>query len=200
MNCFKFRNGWMLVGMMAFMPMMAQGQTHMGPIALKASVSGIVALSLAPTPPQHNLRIDPQGDLKTLTLNLSGSAADPVEIRVPILIRSNTSFNISALVQSQTLSSANFVVLDARPIGRFVATDAVASLQVKVQNAAPNSLPLNLSAPLSILSGPRVSIAGTLNSPDNALEVIILIAVKPDPGAASWALSLSLAGSGTDRF
>ena len=119
---------------------------------------------------------------------------------MPILIRSNTSFNISALVQSQTLSSANFVVLDARPIGRFVATDAVASLQVKVQNAAPNSLPLNLSAPLSILSGPRVSIAGTLNSPDNALEVIILIAVKPDPGAASWALSLSLAGSGTDRF
>jgi hypothetical protein len=59
---------------------------------------------------------------------------------------------------------------------------------------------LNLSAPLSILSGPRISLAGTLNSADNALEVIILIIVKPDTGATSWLMSLNLSGSAGDRF
>lgn len=209
MNCFKYR--WMMVGAMVFLPIVAQGQTHQGLVTIKAGVSEIVALSLGPTSPQRNLRIDAQGNQESLTLTLSGSATEVVEVRVPILIRSNTSYNISALVRSQTSTLANFVVLDARPIGRFVATDALANLKVApaldrrgtsvaVQKAAPNSSPLNLSAPLSILSGPRISLAGTLNSADNALEVIILIIVKPDTGATSWLMSLNLSGSAGDRF
>lgn len=211
MNSFKYRNCWMVVGVLAFLPIVVQGQTRLGSVTMKAGVSEIVALSVGPTLPQHNLRIDAQGDRSSLTLTLSGSATDVVEVRVPILIRSNSSYNISALVRSQAATLASFVVLDARPIGRFVATDALTNLNVareldrratngKGQTTAANSLPLDLSAPLTILIGPRVSLAGTLNSADNALEVIILIAVKPDAGATGWLTTVSLSGSPGDRF
>jgi hypothetical protein len=211
MNFFKHRNCWMVVGVLAFLPIVAQGQTRLGSVTMKAGVSEFVALSAGPTMPQHNLRIDAQADPGSLTLTLSGSATDVVEVRVPILIRSNSSYNVSALVRSQAATLASFVVLDARPIGRFVATDALTNLSVtreldrratngQGQTTAANSLPLNLSTPLSILSGPRVSLAGTLNSADNALEVIILIAVKPDAGATGWLTSVSLSGSPAHPF
>jgi hypothetical protein len=211
MNFFKHRNCWMVVGVLAFLPIVAQGQTRLGSVTMKAGVSEFVALSAGPTMPQHNLRIDAQGDPGSLTLTLSGSATDVVEVRVPILIRSNSSYNVSALVRSQAATLASFVVLDARPIGRFVATDALTNLNVtreldrratngQGQTTAANSLPLSLSTPLSILSGPRVSLAGTLNSADNALEVIILIAVKPDAGATGWLTSVSLSGSPAHPF
>lgn len=211
MNFLNCRNSWLVVGVMAFLPTMAQGQTRLGSVTMKASVSEIVAISLGPTLPPHHLRIDTQADRGTLTLALSGSGTDVIEARVPILIRSNTPFNISALVRSQTSTLVNFSVLEARPIGRFVAADAIANLNVaperdgratngKVQTTAPDLLPLNLSAPSSILSGPRVSLAGTLDSADNALEVIIIIGVKPDAGATMWQLNLSLSGSASVRL
>jgi hypothetical protein len=62
------------------------------------------------------------------------------------------------------------------------------------------SLPLNVSSPLEILSGPRISLSGTLNSADNALEVILLFTVKPDVGAENWFLRLTLSGSPANRL
>jgi hypothetical protein len=211
MNFFKHRNCWMVVGALAFLPIVAHSQTRLGSLTMKAGVGEFVALSPGSTLPKHNLRIDTPGDRSTLTLTVSGSTADAVEVRVPILIRSNSSYNISALVRSQAATLAGFVVVDARPIGRFVAGDAVTNLNVAPeldrratngtwQTTAANSLPLNLSAPLSILNGPRVSLAGTLNSADNALEVIILIAVKPDAGSTGWLTSISISGSPGERF
>lgn len=207
-NWLKYRNYWMVAGVMVFLPVMAQGQTGAGSVTVKANVSETVALSVSPNSPQDNVRIDAHNDLKALTLTLSGSGPDVVAVRVPILIRSNIGYVISTLVQSQAVTLANFAVLDARPTGRFVAPDAIANLNVaraldsRTTNGTiqPASLPLNLSAPLAILSGPRVSLAGTLNSADNALEVILLIVVKPDAGADSWLLRLTLSGSAGDRF
>ena len=204
LNCYY----WMVAGVMVFLPVMAQGQTGAGSVTMKANVSETVVLSVSPNSPQDNVRIDAHSDPKALTLTLSGSGPDVVAVRVPILIRSNIGYVISTLVQSQAVTLANFAVRDARRTGRFVAPDAIASLDVvpelegrtasgTIQTA---SLPLNLSSPLPIFSGPRVSLAGTLNSADNALEVTLLITVKPDAGADSWFLRLTLSGSADDRF
>ena len=207
-NWLKYRNYWMVAGVMVFLSVMAQGQTRLDSVTVKANVSETVALSVSPNSPQDNVRIEAHSDLKALTLTLSGSGPDVVAVRVPILIRSNTGYVISTLVQSQAVTLANFAVLDARPTGRFVAPDAIANLNVarELDSRTTNgtiqtaSLPLNLSSPLAILSGPRVSLAGTLNSADNALEVTLLITVKPDAGADSWLLRLTLSGSAGDRF
>ena len=208
MNWFKYRNYWMVAGVILVLPIMAQGQTSIGSVTMKANVSETVALSVSPNLLQNNVQVDGHSDVKSLTLTLSGSAHDVVSVRVPILIRSNTGYKVSALVQSQAATFANFVVLDAYPTGRFVAPESFANLHVARELDSRNksgtvqsaSLPLNNASPLAILSGPRVSLAGTLNSADNALEVILLIVVNPDAGVGVWFLRLTLSGSAGDRF
>ena len=208
MNWFKYRNYWMVAGVILVLPIMAQGQTSIGSVTMKANVSETVALSVSPNLLQNNVQVDGHSDVKSLTLTLSGSAHDVVSVRVPILIRSNTGYKVSALVQSQAATLANFVVLDAYPTGRFVAPESFANLHVARELDSRNkngtvqsaSLPLNNASPLAILSGPRVSLACTLNSADNALEVILLIVVNPDAGVGVWFLRLTLSGSAGDRF
>jgi len=207
-NWFKYRNYWMVAGVILVLPIMAQGQTSIGSVTMKASVSETVALSVSPNLLQNNVQVDGHSDVKSLMLTLSGSANDVVSFRVPILIRSNTRYKVSALVQSQAATLGNLAVLDAYPTGRFVAQDGFANLNVaqgldsrnKNEMVHTASIPLNLSSSLTILSGPRVSLAGTLNSADNALEVILFIVVKPDAGADRWFLRLTLSGSAGDRF
>ena len=208
MNWLKCLNFWLAVGVVLLLPFMALGQSRSAPVTINASVSETVALSVGQAFAENNVRIESHGAGKTLGLTLSGSSSDVVAVRVPILIRSNTGYGISALVQSQAATLVNFAVIGARPTGRFAAMDAVANLKVareldsrstngKIQTAF---IPLNLSSSFSILSGSRVSIAGTLSSIDNALEVTVLIAAKPEPGADEWTLHLILTASPGNDF
>jgi len=173
-----------------------------------ARVNETVSLSVGEAFTENNVRIESHATGKTLGLTLSGSSTDVVAVRLPILIRSNTSYGISALVRSRAATLANFAVIGARPTGRFAALDAVASLNVareldgrstngRIQNAF---MPLNLSSSFSILSGPRVSLAGTLTSIDNALEVTLLIAARPEANADEWTLHLILTASPGNDF
>ncbi len=45
------------------------------------------------------------------------------------------------------------------------------------------------SQPLLVLSGPRVSLGGTLNSPNNALQITVLIRLSPP--AQQWTAQLT---------
>lgn len=203
MNWLKCRNYWLASGVVLLLPFLALGQSHSAPITVNASVSETVALSVGQAFAENNVRIESHGAGKTLGLTLSGSSTDVMAVRVPILIRSNTSYRISALVQSQTATLVNFAVIGARPTGRFAAINAVASLDVarELDSRSTNGglqtafIPLNLSSSFSVLSGPRVSLAGTLNSMDNALEVTVLIAAKPEADAGEWTLHLILTAS-----
>ena len=190
--------------MILLLPFMARGQSHSALVTINASVSETVALSVGESFAENNVRIESHGAGKTLGLMLSGSSTEVVAVRVPILIRSNTVYGISALVQSQSATLVNFAVIGARPTGRFAAVDAVASLRVaqELDSRSTNGriqtafVPLNLSSSFSILSGPRrVSLAGTLSSMDNALEVTLLIAAKAEANAGEWTLNLILTAS-----
>jgi len=203
LNWLKCRNYWLAAGVVLLLPFMVRGQSHSAPVTINASVSETVALSVGQPFAENNVRIESHGAGKTLGLTLSGSSTDVMAVRVPILIRSNTSYRISALVQSQTATLVNFAVIGARSTGRFAAINAVASLDVarELDSLSPNGrmqtpfMPLNLSSSFSILSGLRVSLAGTLSSMDNALEVTVLIAAKPAAGADDWTLHLILTAS-----
>jgi hypothetical protein len=207
LNWLKCRNFWLAAGVVLLLPFMARGQSHSAPVTINARVSETVAISVGEAFAENNVRIESHGAGKTLGLTLSGSSTDVVAVRVPILIRSNTSYGISALVQSQAATLVNFAVIGARPTGRFAAMDAVASLNVarELDSRGTNGMiqtafmPLNLSSSFSILSGPRVSLAGTLSSIDNALEVTLLIAAKPEANADEWTLHLILTASPGDN-
>src|SRR5947207_7290960 len=157
---------------------MARGQSHSAPVTINASVSETVALSVGQAFAENNVRIESHGAGKTLGLTLSGSSTDVVAVRVPILIRSNTSYRISALMQSQAATLVNFAVIGARPTGRFAAINAVASLNVaqELDSRSPNdriqtpAMPLNLSSSFSMLSALRVALAGTTRAMSHALD------------------------------
>jgi len=138
---------------------------------MKATVSEIVVLSASPASAPSN----------TVSLVLSG---DDQVVRVPLLIRSNTGFKISATFESKTAVLSELSVDNVRPTGTLVSPQIVSALHLNPQ------LDPDTSQPLLVLSGPRISLGGTLNSPNNAMEVTLLIRLTPPAGR--WTAQLSL--------
>ena len=143
-------------------------EAQTGRVVLKATVSEVVTLSVAPTFSQSNVDVVSSGG-NTVRITLSGD--DPV-IRIPLLVRSNSSFKIS--VESQTAEVRQLLVTDVHPTGNLVSPQAVHGLNV------PRKSDLNL-----LVSGPRVSLGGTLNSPNNALQITLLIRLNSQPPRGS---------------
>jgi hypothetical protein len=148
-------------------------EAQTGRVALKATVSETVTLSVEPTFSQSNVGVESSGG-NTVRITLSGD--DPV-IRVPLLVRSNSSFKISA--ESQTAELSQLSIVDVHATGTLVSPEAVNELNI------PSAIDPNLVA-----SGPRVSLGGTLNSTDNALEITLHIRVKP-ASVGGWLAQLT---------
>jgi hypothetical protein len=121
--------------------------------------------------------------LSVTRITLSGDDAQPSVIRVPLLVRSNSSFKISAVFESQTAELSGLSVVDVHATGSLVSPQAVNAVDKKREGDV-------------VLRGPRISLGGTLNSPNNALQVTLLIRVKPQT-LSGWTGHLTLAGSPT---
>ena len=172
-----------LIGVVFLIPPSAETQTNRGSVTLTGTVSESVALSVAP----GLAAIDVVSSGNTVRLTLPGT---DVDVRVPLMVRSNTSFKISANVETTTTQLAQLSVIDVRATGRMASRQAVNELNVPQQfdlrragdNAAAMDLSaINVSQPFLLVSGPRVSLGGTLDSPQNALEITLLIRLKPQP-------------------
>ena len=152
------RHVLILLAVVFFVPASIAAQTA----TLSGSVSETVALSI-----------------KQITL--SGDDAQPSVIRVPLLVRSNSSFKISAVFESQTAELIELSVVDVHATGNLVSSHAVNAVDKRREGDV-------------VLSGPRISLGGTLNSPNNALQVTLLIRVKPLT-VSGWMGHLTLAGT-----
>jgi len=146
-----------LIAVGVFVPAGVKAQSS---VIMKATVSEVVAISVSPTSVPSN----------TVSLTLSGD--EPI-VRVPLLVRSNTSFKISAIFESRTAALSELSVEDVRVTGMLVSPQVVSALHLDPQ------LDPDTSQPLLVLSGPRVSLGGTLHSPNNALQVTVVIRWKP---------------------
>lgn len=135
-------------------------------VTLTARVSETVALSVAPN------SIGAVSDGNTVRVTLSGT--DSPIIRVPLIVRSNSGFKITLVFESQTAVLSEISVADVRATGRLVSPQIVNALHVKPQ------LNPDTSQPLIVVIGPRVSLGGTLNSPNNAVQITVLIRLKPE--------------------
>jgi len=145
-----------LLTLIAFGVLVPAGVKAQSSVIMKATVSETVTLSVSSTSTPSNI------------VNLTLSGAEPV-IRVPLLVRSNTSFKISAIFETKTAMLSELSVEDVRATGSLVSPQVVNAVRVN-----PHLDP-ELSQPLLVLTGPRVSLGGTLNSPNNALEITVLI-------------------------
>jgi len=152
-----------------------------GSVTLKGAVSETVALSVPSTFAHSGIDTNVVSSGSTVRVTLSGTEAKSPVIRVPLLVRSNSSFKISAAVESTTAELTYLSVIDVRATGSLVSPAAVSELQVSPQ--------LDL-----LLSGPRVSLGGTLDSPNNALQVTLFIRMKPWP-SRGWLVHLTFIGT-----
>jgi hypothetical protein len=122
-----------------------------------------------------------------------------------VQIRSNVSYLLAASATSSgTNSLRGLYVTGARATGRFVSVDAVAAINVaapfngmtiagRAQNASQNGL--SYSSPAMLLTGPRISTAGTFNSPHNAVEVLVLAEIEPPAESTSQSLELIISAA-----
>ena len=160
-----------LIAIVLLVPTGVESQT--GRVTLRATVSETVALSVLPSFTHgHDAVVVSSGNTVRVTLRSNNSDA-PV-IRVPLLVRSNSGFKISAAV-SEPASLAQLSITDVRATGRLVSPAAISGLKI------PEQPDLNDAPELMLVSGPRVSLGGTLNSPNNALEITVLIRLRPQP-------------------
>lgn len=118
--------------------------------------------------------------LSVTRITLSGD--DASVIRVPLLVRSNSGFKISAVFESQTAELSELSVVDVHATGSLVSPQVVNTVDTRREGDV-------------VLRGPRISLGGTLNSPNNALQVTLLIRVKPQ-SVSGWKGHLTLVGVG----
>jgi hypothetical protein len=148
-------------------------------VTLTGRVSETVALSVSSD--AADMQAVSSGN--TVRVTLSGTGGKSPVVRVPLLVRSNSSFSISGMVESTTAELAELSIADVHATGTLVAPNAVTQLNTP-------SNPLDLSRPFLVVTGPRVSLGGTLNSPNNALQITVLILFKAV--ADDWTAQLIL--------
>jgi hypothetical protein len=152
-------------------------------VTVTGAVSETVALSLAPSATNNDVRMHAVSSGSTLQLTLSGNGVGSPVIRVPLLVRSNSRFKISGSFESTTALLTQLSVTNVKATGNLVSTEAVDNLQIPPE--------FDLSSPFVLLSGPRVSLGGTLNSPNNALQITLLVRVKSE-SVRGWLAHLTL--------
>lgn len=165
-----------LIAGLFLVPVCVCAQT--GSVTLQGNVSETVALSVLPNFTHENIGVNVVSSGGTVRVTLSSTAAEFPVIRVPLLVRSNSSFKISTVFESQTAVLTHLSVIDARPTGSLVSPEVVNAL-------VRPEVDVNASQPLLVLSGPRVSLGGTLQSPNNALQVTLLIRMRPQADRGS---------------
>ena len=157
-------------------------------VTLKAAISETVALSILPNSPHNNISLSTISNGSSVGMTLSGIDANSPVLRVFLIVRSNNSFRISAVFESNTVLLTQLSVIDVRATGPLVSPLAVSETDVPQQfdlrgleenGSLTSSLPLDVSHPLLVLNGPRVSLGGTLDSLNNALQITLLIRLKP---------------------
>lgn len=190
---------------MLYLPGVARAQSGGASVTVSGGVSKTVALSFAggAKVPGDRVRVTSGYDEeRALTLTISGTTRELTEVSIPVQIRSNTAYRLLATAKSDGSNLSSLLVVNARPTGRLVAADAAEALSVAgMFEARPGAgklipsdgfRPPSLSPTVELLSGPRVSLGGTLESPQNALEVTLSVAVEPREGNQAWSIELLL--------
>ena len=170
----KMLIGWckLVCGLCAFLWLFT-GTVEAQTVTLQGTVSETIVLSSPPNSVQDGVNVVVLSTGNTVRMTLSGTGAPA--IRVPLLVRSNSGFKISASFESATAELTQLSVVDVRATGRLVSPEAVNNVEM---------------SPSHVISGPRVSVGGTLNSPNNALQITLLIHLKPQ-SSRDWLVHLT---------
>jgi predicted secreted protein len=180
---------WLFI-VLLLVPAAVEAQT----VTLQGRVSEAVTLSISPHTIQDSVDVGVVNSGGAVRMTLSGKNAKSAVIRVPLIVRSNTNFKISGIFESNTAQLAQLSVIDVRATGRLVSPEAVNNLEIPShfdrRGLMKNDSPEDFSSPFFVLSGPRVSLGGTLESSNNALQITLLIRLESQ-SVGSWLAHLT---------
>jgi len=179
----KLRRGHLFTLMAVVLLVPAGVSAQTASVIMKSTVSETVTLSAGPASPRSNIDVVSLGS-NAVEVTLSGDDTQSPVIQVPLLVRSNTNFKITATFESTTAVLSQISLADVRATGRLVSPQIVNTLRGKPQ------LDPDIAQPLLVVTGPRVSLGGTLDSPNNALQITVLIRLQPQPRHA-WSAHLT---------
>ena len=166
-------------------------------VVLNGVVSGTVALSVPRILPPNTIKTDVVSTGNRVDITFSTAAKDGV-IRLPLLVRSNCGFKITGVFESNSAVVTQVVITSVQATGPLVSRQAVRDIRIArrfdargpEEKVFPGSVGPELSDSLPVLSGPRISLGGTLDSPGNALEIVLLIRLQPESAPATSHLTL----------
>ena len=209
MNRFHYYRVVTLAVVALLLPVSGQAQTGSTSVVLKGAVSATVALSLLPNSTHNNIEMNVVSSGSSVRMTLSGTDTQAAVLRLPLIVRSNSGFRISVLVDSTTVLLTQMSVTNVSATGKLVSPAAISELDVPPRfdlrgldeevSSTTSFSPLDVSHPLFVLSGPRVSLGGTLDSPNNALQITLLIRLKPQT-ASGWLVHFTFAGTSENHF
>jgi hypothetical protein len=180
----------------------ACAQSSVATARMTGRVSGAVMLS-ASEPPALNDRTrvsTANVDAATVAVSLSGSAGEETRVRIPLRLRSNVGYSLRASFHSQSDQAVRLSVADVKATGNLVHANAVEGVSLGDALAAtPDGraafLTIQNTTPLALLAGPPVSKGGTFSSPDNAIEIVLSIELRPRADGQPWSTQLTISAA-----
>lgn len=178
----------------------AAGQSGSGSVTVGGRVSRAVFLNVAPGAQLYadDFRVThTRQDAHTVHLSVSVTGVEARLVSIPLQLRSNAGFKLSASAGPGDASLSAMRVTGARATGSLVAADA---LDVETRDAAADDAHANRDASQlhhtrTLLTGPRISLAGTHDTPSNALEITLLLEVRPRDGRLHASVELTFTAS-----
>jgi hypothetical protein len=163
-------------------------------VVLHGAVSKTVTLSVFGILPPNTIRTDVVNMGNRVDITFSSVDKNGV-IRIPLLVRSNCGFKITGVLNSNSAVVTQVLITSVQATGPLVTKQAVHDINIAKRFDArgpkeSDSVGLVSSEQLLVLSGPRISLGGTLNSPGNAVEIVLLIHLKSESGPATSRLTL----------
>jgi hypothetical protein len=178
----------------------ARGQS--ASVTVSGHVSEAVFVSIAPGAQMSDGELLlTHTNLNTHTVLLSISASDVRRISIPVQLRSNVGYTLSASANLSGARLRGLCVTGARATGKFVATGAVEAVNMTAcEEATAGARSRNVSQAAqpffaTLLTGTKISLAGTFDTPSNALEVTLLVEIEPHDGQEHGVVELILSAT-----
>ena len=185
----------------------ATGQSVSGSANVSGHVSEAIFVSIAPSAPLSGEPLPftySNLNRHTVRLSIRASGSGGRRITIPLQLRSNVGYTLSASANSGGATLRGLCVESVRATGRHVARGALdaaagtatcedATASVQMRNANRSAPPF--SSPATLLQGGSISLSGSSDSPFNALEVLLQLEVEPHDGQPQSNLELILSAS-----
>jgi len=184
------------------LPLSAQQAS--GSVTVKGQVSAVAAVSArsAARVVKGDARVSSESaGTHGLTLSLSGARGGETQVEIPVQLRSNAEFALTASCTTRGTTLSGLYVVEVGRAGASVYPGAAARVEVsqvfdgRPGTRAPRGGRPELSSPAMLLTGPPISMGGTLNSPGNMIEVVLRVVLTAPDSGDGWEAELNLSAA-----